>query len=285
MIKSLTVHWQKAEDFSPLVFDSPHSGTLLPDHFRYACAPEDLMGLHDPHVEKLLAHIPDTGTPVLEALVHRTCIDLNRSVREIDPALISDGWPDETVDSGHVRQKMGLFPALAGPRGRRISPLYNNVAPLTQAEAQRRIENYYKPYYAVLDVLTAAAHRHHGPCLHVNMHSMARLPGIGMADIVLGDLDGRACDPRLSAFTAAMLEEKGYDVGWNGPDFAGGNLIAHTADPQSERSSLQIELARDLYLKPGGREIDTAKFGRLRHDLTDLARGLRHFLSVELACH
>src|SRR5688500_15864078 len=116
------IHSPQGLTLPAVVFDTPHSGTALPDHFRYACATRDLMHMHDPHVENLLAEVPASGVAVLEALVHRACIDLNRYEDEIDPGMIEGDWPRPVRRTIYTAEKFCLFPAFAGPRTRRIAP-------------------------------------------------------------------------------------------------------------------------------------------------------------------
>ncbi|HEY8189462.1 MAG TPA: N-formylglutamate amidohydrolase, partial [Micavibrio sp.] len=149
-MQSFLIHMPEKPGTSSVVFDTPHSGIILPDHFHYACTRNDLMHMHDPYVEKLLADVPAAGAPVLEALIHKACINLNRDISEIDPAMIDGNWKHSFHISPYTARKDGLFPALSGPRLNRVSPIYNAHARLTVIEAEQRIERYYKPYYAAL---------------------------------------------------------------------------------------------------------------------------------------
>lgn len=232
-----------------VVVDTPHSGIHLPDHFRFACSREDLMQLHDPHVEKLLVDVPKLGTPVLEACIHRTCIDLNRYEDEINPAMIEGGWPYPVRETFYTRSNLGLFPAMAGPRTNRVAPIYNEKAQLNAYEADFRINHYHRGYYAELRGLIERARGRYGFAVHLNIHSFNRAPEYkDAADIILGDMDGTLCTPHLRDLATEHFAGYGFRVGFNGPYFSGGALVQTTSNPDNGVESLQIEIARDLYM-------------------------------------
>ncbi|MFN3827928.1 MAG: N-formylglutamate amidohydrolase [Micavibrio sp.] len=277
------LHEAAGDTISPVVFDNPHSGTVLPAHFKYACSVRDLMELHDPHVEKLLVDIPATGSPVLEALIHRTCIDLNRDESEIDPATIIGGWNHPVKITPYVTKGLGLFPLMAGPRINRISPIYNQAASLTTQEARLRIDGYYVPYYKTLDNLIDRAHKEHGTSLYIDMHSMGRQSRDGQADIILGDLYDQTCDGTIRLFVEEFFKDAGYSVDRNGKFFKGGALIEKTAAPANNRHSLQIEMARDLYMDQDTLAYDPARGSKLQADLTRFAKEVRSFMVKQAA--
>jgi len=61
---------------TPLVFDSPHSGTHYPADFRSACSLPTLRRAEDTHVEKIYAFAPALGVAWVEAHFPRTCFFL-----------------------------------------------------------------------------------------------------------------------------------------------------------------------------------------------------------------
>ena len=52
---------------SPVLYDSPHSGSTYPDDFNYACDFKNLKNAEDNFVEDLFAHVPQTGSAFLQA--------------------------------------------------------------------------------------------------------------------------------------------------------------------------------------------------------------------------
>lgn len=268
------IHLPTTGQRSAIVFDTPHSGVILPDHFRRACADRDLMHLHDPHVEKLLARVPDHGVPVLEALIHRTCIDLNRFDDEINTEIILDGWPGVIRKTRHTDAKLGLFPVRAGPRSKRDSDIYSPQVPLTAAEARLRIQAYHTPYYAALNELMNTASALHNRALHINVHSFYRHPDNPrqIEDIILGDMNGTTCPAEITGLVAAFMVAQGFSVSFNGLDFSGGALIQTTAKPARNHHSLQIEIARDLYMDPDNLEFNPVKGKNMARTMAGLSQ-------------
>ncbi|MEZ5919527.1 MAG: N-formylglutamate amidohydrolase, partial [Alphaproteobacteria bacterium] len=152
----------------PLIFDSPHSGTLYPEDFGYACDFHTLESAEDKYVDDLFASAPAFGAALLCAHFPRSYIDPNRSADDIDPALLAGLWdgalpiaPSPRSDAG-----IGLIRRLVRPG----IPVYDR--PLTSAEITARIERYYTPYHEALETLITEAHYNFGQVWHVNCHSM-----------------------------------------------------------------------------------------------------------------
>lgn len=274
IVLPFTVHRPKTGDISPVVFDTPHSGIILPNHFRYACSKSDLMHLHDPHVEKLLTKVPDAGVPVLEARIHRTCIDLNRHDDEIDTAMITGQWDRPHRATDYVGSNLGLFPVYAGPRKNRISPIYNDAAKLTSGEAAYRIDNYHTPYYAMLHYMMLRAKKAHGLAFHVNVHSYLRSNKDNSADIIIGNLNNTSCSDYLTAYVENFFCKRAYTTDFNGPCFSGAGLIESMANRAEQHHSMQIEIARDLYMDHDTLELDKKKAAAIRQTMFDLASEL-----------
>ena len=273
-----------AEDVAPVpvVFDSPHSGVVLPTDFDPA-VPESLVLVSaDTHVDALWAAVPRYGAPLLAAEFPRSFLDLNRAPEDIDPALLDAPWPGPLSDAPSVRRGMGLIWRYAWGD----TPMYADR--LTVAAVQQRIDIYWRPYHEALAGLIDAAHRRHGAVWHIDCHSMPatahRLSpdaeGTERADIVLGDRDGTTCDPNFTGFVASTFEKLGYDTRINDP-FKGAELVRRHADPSRGRYSLQIELNRRLYMDEVTRE-RSAGFDRLAGDLSMVAQAIVGYADAHL---
>ena len=275
----LRLHLPAADLPSSVVFDSPHSGEYLPRHFRYACHRQDLMHLHDPHVHRLLSGIPATGSPVLESLVHRSCIDLNRHEYEVDPARIDGDWKLPVKETFYTSRNAGVFPVFAGPRTNRLTAIYNDAARLTAAEGERRLARYYHPYYRQLEKLLAESRKNHQQILHMNMHSAHRNPDQPQADIILGDLNGKACDRNIRDFIEHFLRKSGYSVDFNGTFFSGGATIQKTNNVPGGINSIQVEIARDLYMDQETLAYLPHKAVNVQKTLTALSQALQGYMA------
>ena len=83
----------------PLVLDSPHSGSDYPADFKHLPPREVVRQAEDSYVDELYAMAPEVGATLVEALFPRSYIDPNRSLADIDPALLSAPWPGPLTPS------------------------------------------------------------------------------------------------------------------------------------------------------------------------------------------
>lgn len=266
---------------SPIVFDTPHSGTVVPSHFDYICEPSDFPHLSDLHVEKFLAGIPATGSPVLEMLIHRACIDLNRSEDELNPAALRDSWTLPYKLTPYVQEGFGLFAEYVRHPDKGMVNIFNENLRPDSAEVQNRIVSYHRPYYETLQKMLHHARDEHGFALYCDMHSMRRRfkpeeTHLHDVDIVLGDLNGTACSPALIDFAAAYFEQAGYKTSRNDP-FSGANLLRQFSTPDDGIHCIQIEVVRDQYMNPVTLEIDAEKMERLQSVMTGFSSALRDY--------
>jgi N-formylglutamate deformylase len=261
----------------PLVFDSPHSGTTIPADFRPAVSPNLVLTSADTHVDTMFDFAPDLGAPLLVAHFPRSFLDVNRSLLDIDLALVKGAWPDPVRDSPSAQRGMGLIWRFAwGDR-----PMYDR--PLSVDEIRARIDRYWRPYHAALRGLIEAGHGRFGRVYHVNCHSMPERghklspdpEGSERVDIVLGDREGTSCEPDFVALVETRMRGFGYTVAINRP-FKGAELVAAYSDPARGRNSLQIEINRRLYMDEATRA-RTAGFTTLRAQLAELGAAMRSY--------
>jgi N-formylglutamate amidohydrolase len=261
----------------PLVFDSPHSGTEYPEDFGFSCALELLRTNEDTHIETLYGAAPSLGASLVGALFPRSYIDVNRSVEDIDEALLDAPWPGTVRPGEKTQLGMGLVRRLAKPE----QPVYDRK--LTVAEMAGRIKRYYEPYHAMLQSVVDRLHEKFGRVYLVNCHSMpargSRMssdgPAAVRADFVLGDRDGTTCAPAMRDLAKRLLEGRGYSVKVNDP-YKGVEIVRRHGRPAESRHALQIEVNRSLYMNETTLE-PNAHFEKLRADLTGLAEGLADF--------
>jgi N-formylglutamate deformylase len=267
--------------FSPVIFTSSHSGRIYSPEFLSGvrlCA----LGLRrseDSFVDDLFAAAPDHGAPLLAANFPRAFCDANREPWELDPAMFADPLPT-WVNTTSARVSAGL-----GTIARVVAsgePIYS--AKLTFAEAERRIQTYWRPFHNTLAHLVNETKARFGYCWLLDCHSMpsgsqARRPGNRPVDFVLGDLHGIACASRATRYVESFLSGQGFLVRRNDP-YAGGFITAHYGRPADNVHVLQIEIARGLYMNearierlpvfPAVQQQITDLIGALTHDVHDL---------------
>jgi N-formylglutamate deformylase len=259
---------------SPLVLDSPHSGTNYPADFRHACDMPELRQAEDTHVEKLYDFAPGMGVAWIEALFPRSYLDANRNTTEIDAQMFEDEWRGEVESDPAALAKVRLGKGLIWRITDSGVPLYTRK--LTAREIESRIANCWRPYHDAVASAIDAAHARHGYSIHLNCHSMPAVsapystdfPGLVHADFVIGDRDGTTADPRLSKKIRTHLEALGYTVSYNHP-YKGVELVRRYGDPAHDRHSIQVELNRKLYMDEPTLEM-TPQAAKLKDHLRSL---------------
>ena len=253
----------------PLVIDSPHSGEHYPDDFDHVPPRAVVRLAEDTHVARLYRCATRHGAAVIEATFPRAYIDANRSLGDLDPALLADPWPFPITPSRKTEQGIGLIWRIA----RNGAPMYGRS--LSTAEVRRRIDGCYRPYHAALAAEIDALHREFGTVWHINAHSMPAVgdanaddPGRERADVVLGDRDGTTCEPSFTDLVARTMRGMGYSVAVNDP-YKGVEIVRRHGQPAANRHSLQIELKRTLYMDETTLE-PNAGYARLEQDLAAL---------------
>ncbi|WP_050900880.1 N-formylglutamate amidohydrolase [Oceanicola sp. S124] len=239
----------------PLVLDSPHSGTDLPDDFHPAVDAATVRVSADTHVDDIFAAAPDEGAPLLRALFPRSFLDPNRSLSDMDAQMVAGDWPHPVRDSNTARRGMGLIWRKAWGD----QPMY--AAPLSVEEAEARIRRYWIPYHAALRQLLDGAFAQHRCVWHLNCHSMTDAghamssdgPGTSRADICIGDMHGASAGPGFTALLREAIGAEGFSVAMNKP-FKGAELTEAYANPAINRHSVQLEINRRLYMDEGTRE-------------------------------
>ena len=93
----------------PVVFDSPHSGTRYPADFGHIVDSMTLRRAEDTHVEALYAAAPELGATLIAANFPRSYIDANRSLLDIDAALLDSAWPGPINVSRKTEKGSGWF--------------------------------------------------------------------------------------------------------------------------------------------------------------------------------
>ncbi len=258
----------------PFVFASPHSGRDYSPDFLAATRldPVSLRRSEDSFVDEIFAAACDHGAPLIRATYPRAYCDPNREPYELDPAMFADPLLD-FVNTSSVRVASGL-----GTIARVVATgteIYAGA--LRFDEAERRVEQLYRPYHAALAKLIDQTRDGFGAAALIDCHSMPSVGGPmdkdrGRArpDMVLGDRYGTACSRHLIAFVEKVLKNLGYRVARNTP-YAGGFTTAHYGRPQGGVHALQIEINRAIYM-------DETKIQR-GPGLPELAKNMGHLIA------
>lgn len=263
---------------TPLVLDSPHSGTAYPGDFDYACDLATLRRAEDTHVEKLYSFAPAMGVAWIEAHFPRSYLDANRDTTEVDVGMLDGPWPEPVATDPVVLSKVRLGKGLIWRCTDDGVPLYQRA--LTVAEVQARIARCWRPYHTAVGQAIDAAHASHGFSIHVNCHSMPAVaashatdfPGLVHADFVVGNRDASTSSEPLAWLVCDHLRSLGYSVEYNHP-YKGVELVRRYGRPADHRHSLQLEINRKLYMDEATLEM-TAGFVPLQAHLRSLVERL-----------
>lgn len=227
----------------PLLISMPHVGTEIPADQQPRYEPR---ALHvedtDWHLDRLYGEIAgELGASLLAPTYSRYLIDLNRP-------------PDDAP----------MYPGAANTelcptRFFTSEPLYKPGQEPDAAEKQRRLERYWQPYHQALQGELDRLKAEHGYALLFEAHSIkSELPWLfegQLPDLNLGTVDGRACDPAITAALALVLDgQRRYTQVVNGR-FKGGYITRHYGRPDLKQHAVQLEMCWRCYMseeRPGG---------------------------------
>src|SRR6195256_3965900 len=261
---------EPAEGRSPVIFNSPHSGSVYPSAFLSASRLDlaTLRRSEDTFVDELFVGVVGRGHPLMRAHFPRCYVDVNREPYELDPRMFDGRLPSfANTRSMRVAGGLGTVARVVGD----AQEIYGQRIPVD--DAIRRIEGLYKPYHRVLRRLFTRIHRDFGAAMLIDCHSMPSTAGAKddrpRADIVLGDRYGTSCVPVVAETIEQTLRDRGYVVSRNKP-YAGGFITEHYGNPAVGLHAIQLELNRALYMDERRYE-RAASFQSVAADLESLA--------------
>lgn len=236
----------------PILISSPHSGTAFPEdikqHYRENMieAPEDT----DWYIDKLYDFAPELGITMICANYSRWVIDLNRDP-ESNP-LYTDG-----------RVTTDLCPTMTFME----EPIYHDDDLPTRKEIDRRLENYYWPYYKKVQELLDNLKSEFGKVLLWDAHSIKQyVPTIReevFPDLILGDNNEKTASHQLINASLDVLNDSRLKVNHNDP-FRGGHITRYFGKPDQHQHALQLEMTKINYMENKEREYDEERAGIIR---------------------
>lgn len=261
---------EPAECRSPILFNSPHSGSIYPREFLRTTQ-LDFLALRrseDSFVDELFASVVDRGHPLMRAHFPRCYVDVNREPYELDPRMFDGRLPSfANTRSMRVAGGLGTVARVVGD----AQEIYGQRIPVD--DAIRRIESLYKPYHRALRRLFARVQRDFGAAVLIDCHSMPSTAGARddrpRPDIVIGDRYGTSCAPAIGETIESAMRDLGYSVSRNKP-YAGGFITEHYGNPTAGLHAIQLELNRGLYMDERSYE-RSGSFEQLAADLEMLA--------------
>ena len=262
---------------SPLVVSVPHAGVVVPveDAPVLALEGNGLLRDADLYVDRLCAHVPARGVPVLRELVSRYVLDVNRAPDDVDKEVC----PDLAAGSPGARARGMSARGLVWRLTTDGAPVLKR--PLSRAELESRVARIHAPYHQKLAALLEERRAEFGYAVLLDCHSMPSTgrpghsdPGARRADVVPGDVRGTSCAPSLSKLVAEHFERAGFAVRPNDP-YMGGYITRSHGRPAKGIHAIQLELNRDLYMDEDALTYDDPKATRLIPHLLGVVEKLR----------
>src|SRR5215204_343284 len=221
----------------PVILSSPHSGVEFPDelksHFRaeLMAQPDDT----DWFVHELYNFALALGITVIHARYSRWVIDLNRTPTSkplyTDGRIITELVPKTDFLGNEIYVDKKFLP--------------------DDSEIERRLENYYRPYYRKIESLLSERVAEFGQVLLWDAHSIRRfVPTIqseSFPDLILGDNDEKSAGAQIIEIALGGLRSGKFGVNHNSP-FKGGNITRHFGKPETRVHALQLEMAKTNYM-------------------------------------
>ncbi|MDP2587464.1 MAG: N-formylglutamate amidohydrolase [bacterium] len=236
------------ERYSPLIISLPHSGTWIPD----------ITKAHLEHSRLLLL-----DTDLLTDQIFEPATRIGSSIKtSANPYVVN-------CNRGFTKPTLPLIP------NQLLSGTATLLHPYTKAEQTHILSTYYQAYHKSLQQLIRQARKNFGFALVIDGHGMGRTgavhtkdPGGMRPDMAIGDNFSRAANTSISQALSAHLEASGYRPAYNKP-YSGGHITRAYGDPKNRIYVVQIELAKDLYM----REIET-EYDLTRRPLIQTSSGL-----------
>ena len=221
----------------PLVISVPHAGVGIPEDIKgkFDSRMVQLLDDTDWFVDKLYSFATELGITVISANLSRWVIDLNRD--PISKPLYNDG-----------RLITGITPStdFFG------NDLYREKSDEPdQAEIEKRLEQYYWPYYQKIEEILEDRKKAFGKVLlwdgHSIRHRVSTIQADPFPDMILGNNDQKTADKKLIDSALATLRSGTFQVNHNSP-FRGGHITRYFGKPENDIHALQLEMNKILYM-------------------------------------
>lgn len=256
---------EPAAEKVPFVLSIPHRGTEFPDELKEIYVPELQQVLDDTDwfLEKLYDFAPALGITTIYAKYSRWVIDLNREPDSKplydDGRIITALCPTTDFFGKEIYKQKDFEP--------------------DDAETQRRLKNYFRPYHQKIDEIINNLKDEFGQVLFWDAHSIRRnvetIRQEPFPDFILGNNDGKTADGKFIETTLNSLKSSDWQINHNDP-FKGGFLTRSKGKPQNNIHALQLEMSKDLYMDAAELSYDGEKAEKVKMLLRKTFENLIH---------
>ncbi|MEP5071999.1 MAG: N-formylglutamate amidohydrolase [Crocinitomicaceae bacterium] len=234
-----------------VILSIPHCGTAFPDEIVDDYLPEQVASVDDTDwfLQDLYDFASEMGITTVYAKYSRWAIDLNR-----DP----ESAP--LYNDGRIITGLTTTTDFLG------NPIYKEGKEPDQTEVERRLKNYYWPYYEKIQEFLDERIKEFGRVILWDAHSIRELvPTIrpnAFPEMILGDNDEKSADKKFIDITLKNLSSK-YQVNHNDP-FKGGHITRYFGNPEKNIHALQLERNKNLYMDDTERMFDEKRANHMR---------------------
>ncbi|MCR9173610.1 MAG: N-formylglutamate amidohydrolase [bacterium] len=238
---------------APIILSVPHCGTDFPLELQSDYVPEKMSAPDDTDwfVHDLYSFASELGITIIHAKYSRWVIDLNRDPKSAplynDGRIITGLTPNTDFFGESIYRSSEVEPG--------------------QEEIERRLNNYYWPYYQKVETLLKERKAQFGKVLLWDAHSIRHfVPTIRkevFPDMILGNNDETTADPQLISTALSGLRSGKYGVNHNTP-FKGGHITRYFGKPANNVHALQLEMNKILYMDDSEKEFHEDRANQVR---------------------
>lgn len=220
----------------PIIISVPHSGTEFANEIEHHYLDSQKKKLDDTDwfVHDVYDFAAELGITVIRAKYSRWAIDLNR-----------DPESKPLYNDGRIITGLCSFTDFFG------KPIYKAAQDPTQAEIERRLENYYWPYYRKVQDLLNERKAEFGKVLLWDAHSIRHLvPSIQkdpFPDMILGNNELKTASSNIIETAFENLKKGPFQINHNSP-FKGGHITRYFGQPDNNQHAVQLEMNKILYM-------------------------------------
>jgi len=230
----------------PIIVSSPHSGTYIPSKLskNKSITSNDNMNIQDMFVNDLSYNFNKYGITVLQTIISRLVIDLNRNINEIDPNIIINLPSNVNFEiSEKTRAGIGLI-LTKDINGKEIYP--NGIE---WREIKNRINLFYDPWHKILRNEIEEISKQFGCAFLIDLHSMPseQVYGIKLPDFVIGNVFNTSSDKIVSEELKNLINKNGYSCSFNKP-YSGGFITKNYSQLNKNVQCIQLEINKKLYM-------------------------------------
>ena len=247
----------------PILISMPHNGSQIPEDISGQMQPDALKSVDtDWYLDRLYQFAIDNGCYCINPRFSRYVIDLNR--------------PEDDENLYPGQDTTGLCPTTQFSR----AAIYKEGCQPNQAEIDRRIEHYWRPYHNQLQSVLAQIREKFGAALLFEAHSIKSVvprffDGV-LADFNFGNNNQLSCSPNL----IRALESwscKDYSKVINGR-FKGGYITRAYGKPDANIHSIQLELSQATYMDEVSLSLDDNKASKVSERLAEMFEIFNDFI-------